>query len=96
MNNNLSAVEIKKIVRKARKYPVLGLPDPIISSDRLINGLRLVQGLGCDLLNQEATIFAMRENRYSPEARNLSGMSNSEYKIFLETQFSKRSKRVPV
>ncbi len=96
MKNNLSALEIKKILEKARKYPVIGLPDPIISSDRLINGLLFVQGLGCDLLNQEATVFAMRQNRYSPEARNLSGMSNSQYKIFLETQFSKQSKRVPV
>lgn len=96
MNSNLSAVEIEGIVRKAQKYPVIGLPEPIISSDRLINGLRFVQGLGCDLLNQEATVFAMRENRYSPEARDLSGMSNSQYKIFLETQFSKQSKRVPI
>ena len=96
MNSNLSALEIKRIVRKARKYPAIGLPDLIISSDRLINGLRFVQDLGCDLLNQEATVFAMRQNRYSPEARNLSGMSNSQYKIFLETQFSKQSKRVPV
>ena len=96
MKNNLSALEIKKIVRKARKYPVIDLSDPIISSDRLINGLLFVQALGCNLLNQEATVFAMRQNRYSPEARNLSGMSNSQYKIFLETQFSKESRRVPV
>ena len=96
MNNNLSAVEIKKIVRKARMYPVVELPESIIFSERLIKGLRFVQGLGCNLLNQEATVLAMRENRYSPEARNLSGMSNSQYKIFLETQFSKESRRVPV
>ena len=96
MNNNLSAVEIEGIIRKARKYPAIALPEPIISSDRLINGLLFVQSLGCNLLNQEATVFAMRQNRYSPEARNLSGMSNSQYKIFLETQFSTQSRRVPV
>ena len=96
MNNNLSAVEIKKIVRKARKYPVIGLPDPIISSDRLINGLRFVQNLSCNLLDQKATVSAMRCNGYPREARDLSSMSNSKYQSFLETQFSKQSKRVPV
>ena len=96
MNNKLSAVEIKGIIRKARRYGIAEYPDLITPSDRLINGLRFVKSLGCDLLNQEATILAMRENRYSLEARNLSGMSNSQYKIFLETQFSKQSRRVPV
>ena len=94
--DSLSATEIKRIVRKAQDYGVPSLSNEMYHSDRLINGLRLVQGLGCDLLNQEATVFAMMQNRYSPEARNLSGMSNSQYKIFLETQFSKQSKRVPV
>ncbi|KST63528.1 hypothetical protein [Mastigocoleus testarum] len=96
MNNNLSAVEIKKIVRKARMYPVVELPESIIFSERLIKGLRFVQSLSCNLLDQKATVSAMRCNGYPREARDLSSMSNSKYQSFLETQFSKQSRRVPV
>ena len=96
MNNNLSTADIEVIVRKARRYPVVELPESIIFSERLIKGLRFVQGLSCNLLDQKATVSAMRCNGYPREARDLSSMSNSKYQSFLETQFSKQSRRVPV
>lgn len=92
----LTSVEIKAIVRKARAYGVPNLPEEIICSDRLINGLRFVQSLDCNLLDQKATVSAMRCSGYPMEARDLSFMSNSKYQSFLETQFSKQLRRVPV
>ena len=96
MNNNLSAVEIKEIVRKARRRGVADLSESIICSDRLINGLLFVKSLSCNLLDQKATVSAMRCNGYPREAHDLGCMSNSRYQSFLETQFSKQSKKVPV
>lgn len=93
---SLNTKQIRRIVVKARKYRVTNLPDTIIYSDGVLDGLGVVQNLIGSILNKKVTTIAMEQNGFLKEAQELNRMTNSQYLSFLETYFSKRSGRLPV